>query len=217
MRKFVTLSIAAAALVGAGGVAYAQADGGPAREPMTRDQVEQRSAEAFGRLDANKDGVLNQADRDAARETRQQQRFARLDANDDGQLNDADREARRKEAFDRVDADHSGGISYDEFAAMREQRAERRGDRPDRDVARFERRRPGGPDGERGPGRRGGRGGMIRAADTDQDGSVTQAEFADAALARFDRVDVNKDGTISADERPAPRRMRMMRHPRDAG
>ena len=34
----------------------------------------------------------------------------------------------------------------------------------------------GGPDGERGPGRMGGRGGMMRDADADHDGSVTQAE-----------------------------------------
>ena len=59
---------------------------------------------------------------------------------------------------------------------------------------------------------------MIRGADANNDGTVTQAEFADAALARFDRVDVNKDGTISAEERPQGRRMmRMMRRPRDAG
>jgi Ca2+-binding EF-hand superfamily protein len=217
MRKLVTLPIAAAALLGASGIAYAQADSAPAREPLTRAQAEQRSAEAFGRLDANKDGVLSQADRDATRETRQQQRLARLDANDDGQLNDADREARRKEAFDRVDADHSGGISYEEFAALRDQRTERRGDRRGPDGARFERRRPGGPDGLRGPGGPERRGGMVRGADADNDGSITQAEFATAALARFDRVDANKDGTISADERPAPRRMRTMRRPRDAG
>ena len=213
MRKLVTLSLAAAALMGASGIAYAQAEGASPRDPLTRAQAEQRSAEAFGRLDANKDGVLTQADRDASRETRRQERFARLDANDDGQLNDADREARRKEAFDRADADHSGGISYEEFAALRDQRIDRYGERRGPEGARFERRRPGGRDG---PGRMGA--GMVRDADADSDGSITQAEFASAALARFDRVDANKDGTISADERPQGRRtMRMMRRPRDTG
>jgi hypothetical protein len=48
---------------------------------------------------------------------------------------------------------------------------------------------------------RGGRDGGARAADTNNDGTVTQAEFASAALARFDRADANKDGTISGDER----------------
>jgi len=218
MRKFVTLSIAAVALIGAGGVAYAQADAGPAREPLTRAQVEQRSAEAFGRMDANKDGVLNQADREARRDAHEQQRFTRLDANHDGQLNEADREARRKETFDRVDADHNGGISYEEFAALRDQRGELSGERRGPETARFERRRPGGADGRRGPDGERGPDRMMRGADADHDGAITQAEFADAALARFDRVDANKDGTISADERPQGRRMmRMMRRPRDAG
>jgi Ca2+-binding EF-hand superfamily protein len=207
MRKIVTLSIAAAALASASGVAYAQADNGPAREPLTRAQVERRSAETFARLDANKDGVLNRADREAQRDARQQRRFARLDANDDGQLSQADREARRQQAFDRVDADHSGGISFEEFAALRDRRTELRGERRGADGPRVAGRGP------RGPAARG----LVRGADADRDGSITQAELASAALARFDRVDANKDGTISADERPAPRRMRLMRRPRDAG
>jgi len=223
MRKIVTLSLAAVALIGAGGVAYAQADRGHDRAPPeTRAQVEARSAEAFARMDANDDGVLNQADREARRQEMQQQRFDRLDANDDGELNPADREARQKQAFDRIDADHSGGISFTEFTALREQRGEARAERaPGREGSRFGTRgRRGGPDG---PGRRGrpdgpGGPGMARAADTDRDGTVTQAEFASAALARFDRIDANKDGTIGADERPAPRRMmRRMRRAPDAG
>jgi Ca2+-binding EF-hand superfamily protein len=165
MRKFLTLSLAVAALAGAAGVAYAQA--GEARPALTRAQVEQRSAEAF----------------------------ARLDANDDGVLNPADREAGRKAAFDRLDADDSGAISFEEFSALREQRQ----------GLRAERRGPGRRGGPRTGPRTGQR--MARAADTNRDGTVTQAEFASAALARFDRIDVDKDGTISDSERPA-RRMR---------
>jgi hypothetical protein len=56
-----------------------------------------------------------------------------------------------------------------------------------------------------------------RAADTNRDGAVTRAEFASAALARFDRVDVDKDGTISADERPQRELTRRARRLRDAG
>ena len=203
MRKIITLSLAAVTLIGAGGVANAQADRGPERgAPVTRAQVEERSAEAFARMDANDDGVLNQADRQA----RQQERFARLDVNDDGELNPADREARRQQVFDRMDADNSGGISFEEFTALREQRQEQRAERREQAGPRLGMR-----------GRPGGRG-MARAADTDRDGTITQAEFAGAALARFDRIDANKDGTIGADERPAPRRMmRRMRRAPDAG
>ena len=199
MRKITMLSLAAAALVGVGGAAYAQADQTP--PPLTRGEVEQRSAEAFARMDANHDGVLDQADRDA----RRQARFERLDANDDGELGPADREARQKQAFDRLDADHSGGISFAEFTALREQRDELRG----------ERRGPGGERARMGMRGRGERDGA-RAADTNNDGTVTQAEFTSAALARFDRVDVDKDGTIGADERPARREWRG-RRARDAG
>jgi hypothetical protein len=42
---------------------------------------------------------------------------------------------------------------------------------------------------------------MARMADADKDGTVTQAEFTTAALARFDRADANGDGTISGEER----------------
>ncbi len=57
-------------------------------------------------------------------------------------------------------------------------------------------------------GRRGGdRGGMLKAADKDEDGKITLEEFTEAHLARmkemFDRMDVNKDGVISAEDRAA--------------
>ena len=172
MHKFLTLSLVSAALIGAGGIAYAQAGAAPERAPLSRAEVEQRSAEAF----------------------------ARMDANDDGALDEADRAARQKDRFARIDTDRDGALSFEEFSAVREARAERRGARA----------------GLRGPGRGGPR--MVRAADTNRDGTVTQAEFASAALARFDRIDVDKDGTIGADERPAPRRpMRRERRLRDAG
>ena len=173
MRKFVTLSLATAALVGAAGVAYAQADPEADQRPaLTRSEVEQRSAEAFARMDANDDGVLNQADRDA----------------------------RRKAAFDRVDADGSGAISFEEFSARHEQRQELRGERRGGPRLGMRRGRPGSPR-------------LARAADANRDGTVTQAEFTNAAFARFDRIDVDKDGTISDSERPA----RRMRRGRDAG
>lgn len=44
-----------------------------------------------------------------------------------------------------------------------------------------------------------------RMGDTDNDGRVSQAEFTAAALARFDAVDANRDGTVSTEERQAAR------------
>lgn len=48
-----------------------------------------------------------------------------------------------------------------------------------------------------------------RQADADNDGRISQAEFAAAAAARFDRSDANRDGTITPDEVQAARQARM--------
>jgi Ca2+-binding EF-hand superfamily protein len=187
MRKFLTLSFAAATAVLAAGAAYAQpaprAEAG--RAGSTRAEVEQRTAERFGRMDANDDGVLNEADRAAA----------------------------RRQAFDAIDADKDGTISFAEFEARRDEHREARTERSGSDGSR-----------ERGFARRGGRGGagMTRGADADNDGTVTEAEFTTAALTRFDRADADKDGTISAEERRnarhhSPRGKRSDQPARDAG
>lgn len=183
MPRIMTLSLAGAALAATiGGAAHAQATSKPA---PTRAAVEQRASEVFARLDANGDGRLDRADRDA----RRQERLARRDANSDGQLTQADRAARRQALFARIDADGNGAISVAEFSAQRDQRGELRAERRGRTGLRAARRGAG----------------IGRAADTNRDGTVTQAEFASAALARFDRVDVDKDGTISDNERPKRR------------
>lgn len=43
---------------------------------------------------------------------------------------------------------------------------------------------------------------MIRANDSDGDGSITLQEFQNAAGARFDQLDSNKNGVIDAGEEP---------------
>jgi len=47
---------------------------------------------------------------------------------------------------------------------------------------------------------------LIKQLDRNGDGKVVQDEFRAAPLANFDRIDLNKDGTISADERAAAQR-----------
>lgn len=132
----------------------------------------------------------------SAIEQRADAAFARLDANGDGKLDSADRTARQKAHFDRLDADSDGAISYAEFTASRETRRAGRAEGGERMHRRG---------GMHHMNRAGMMRGMARMADADQDGAVTQAEFRAAALARFDRVDANGDGTISADERQARR------------
>ncbi|MGX7896374.1 hypothetical protein [Tsuneonella sp. HG222] len=102
----------------------------------------------------------------AAVQERSQQAFERMDANKDGKIDAADREARQKVRFDHLDADNNGQLRFAEMTAKREraqgaaaagQRAERGGKR---DGARMAMR------GHRGPGMMM-RGGTAADADKD--------------------------------------------------
>jgi Ca2+-binding EF-hand superfamily protein len=167
MNKTLIIGLSALALA-TGGAAYAHNHGGgmkgdgPAKGPVTRAEAQTHAVAMFKKMDANNDGVLTAADREA--------RMAE----------------RRAKAFAAMDADKNGQISRDEFMAHRQ----------------------GGNDGAKkgyGMGMRGHHGGRMLAgmADADKDGRITQAEFVTAALARFDKADTNKDGTLSVEERKA--------------
>lgn len=141
-------------------------------------------------------------------EARTAKMFGRMDANDDGVLNQDDRAARQQARFDRIDADSNGSISFDEFSAKRERRHEARGEGQQGRHHRMGGRRMGGR----------GHGMMAKKADTDGDGSVSQAEFTAAALAHFDRADADGNGTVTADERKAAhQKMRAMHKAATAG
>jgi hypothetical protein len=115
--------------------------------------------------------------------------FDRLDADKDGKIDEADRAAHKAGMFDKLDADSNGAISREEFAAADH----------------------GGPDAGHGgrKGRHGDRDGgrmgkmMLHMADANQDRVVTRDEFSAAAASHFDKVDTDKDGSISPDERKA--------------
>lgn len=167
---------------------------------VTRAEARAAASSRWTRLDANRDGVVDQADRSA----RQAQRFAALDRDGNGQVTfpelDAAREARRGERFARLDSDRSGGLSAAEFAA-------RRGNRQRGDGLRA-----GGDDGQHMAGRRHGRPGpgmsgrgLGKAADTDGNGAISRAEFDTAVELRFATADADKDGSVSREERRAAR------------
>ena len=160
--------------------------------------------------DANKDGVLTRAEAEAHAKAM----FVQLDVNKDGKLDQADRAARhaekRAQMFDRLDANKDGSISKAEWdqadAARQAKRAEwkaKRGERagaPDEGGKRHAMR--GHHGGKRGG--HGGPGGWMKA-DANGDKAISQAEFVAGALARFDRMDANKDGKVTAEERQAMR------------
>ncbi|HMO75766.1 MAG TPA: hypothetical protein PKD99_16370 [Sphingopyxis sp.] len=186
MKKRLTLLSLGAALV-AVPVLAAQGAGPKGDAPSTRAEAQAKAIELFARLDANKDGKLDAADRAV--------RGAEM----------------RAKAFERLDADKDGNVSkaeWDKHAADRQAKmAERREKRAAAGAPGEARegKRPGarGHFGKRG-GFHGARGDWMKA-DTDGDKAISQAEFVAAALARFDSVDANKDGTISAEERAAHR------------
>jgi Ca2+-binding EF-hand superfamily protein len=112
-----------------------------------------------------------------------------------------------KEAFERLDSNKDGAISFDEFSKARDERIEKRIEiREGRDEA--------GKDGKwRGKhamrmhhgGMMGGR--MIVMADSDHDGKITLAEAQSMALQHFDQMDANHDGKVTPEERRAGRPM----------
>ena len=126
---------------------------------------------------------------------RADQRFARLDVNNDGRATREEaqqaREQHREQAgdrmFERFDLNRDGNVTRAEFDQAREQRAERGGERGPRAGMRGHRRG--------GPGMHGGE------AMFGEQGFITREQMRERALARFDRLDANRDGTLTAAER----------------
>ena len=179
------LTLAATALAGTAWADQATKRPAPPAE-ITRAEAQNRAMAAFTQADVNKDGKLDRADFEARRE------------------------ARRTAMFDRLDTDKNGQLSRAEFTATPRgpEGREGWGHGRRRDGEREPGRGPGHHFGHRGPGGHGGPdgpGGPTRFADGNKDGAVSQGEFVAAALQRFDSMDANKDGKVTAQERQAAR------------
>ena len=184
------LSATAIALIGAAALAQAGPMGAMKMDPMgdktvTKAEAQAMAVQMFDKMDANHDGKLDQADRDAHRAER------------------------RAKMFDQLDTDKNGAISRDEFNAAHKDGGKDGGmggwgHDGDKDH--------GGPGMGHG-GRMGHGGGMMMAkmADTNQDGAIGKDEFLAAHAKHFDMADANHDGKLTPDERKsAHQKMRDM-------
>ena len=178
MNKKISLLTLGAALIAV--PVLAAPGGGDRNATQTRAEAQTKAAEMFAKLDANKDGKLDAADRAAKRAERQAKMFAKLDADGNGSISKAE--------WDQHGADRAAKRGEKRAAAGEARQGKRHGMRGHH-------------------GKRGGRHGMMMMgkADTDGDKAISQAEFQTAALARFDMADANKDGQVTPEERKAQR------------
>lgn len=153
------------------------------------------------RADTNRDGVITRAEAQATADAR----FARFDTNRDGSVTPEERREFREAArqrpitaaefqqraaarFARLDVNRDGVLSGDE-------RGDRRGRRGPRHHG------PRGHDGPPPPGPDG----AAPPPPPPPGMALTAAQFRTRALARFDRMDANRDGRIDAAEMAARR------------
>lgn len=103
-----------------------------ARREQRGEEMRERMAEMRQQFDANRDGQLDETERDAMRHARIQDRVARIDSDSDGMISRQEAEAapfgkRMLGDFDAVDANQDSRISPEELeAAMSERQARRR-------------------------------------------------------------------------------------------
>jgi len=183
---------------------------------MTRDEVVAMVRDHFGRMDADKNGSITTDEamkgHDGKGRRVREMRTEHGDGDEAGEHHVMRIERRDpKEAFERLDSNKDGSISFDEFSNAREERIEKRIEiREERkDAAKDSkwsgkhamRMRHGGM---MGAGMIGG-GRMIVMADTDHDGKITLGEAQSLALEHFDQMDANHDGKVTPEERRAGR------------
>ncbi len=170
---------------------------------MTRAQAQSHAEARFDKMDVNKDGKWDAADRSARQNARHEARFVSLDANKDGSVSKAE--------FDQARTQREAQMT-ERRAAFAAQRAERLAANPAPtagDAAKGPRgeHRFAGRDG-RGGGRhhgmRGGRGGH-GGYGMGPEATISKADFVAKSLTRFDQMDANKDGKVTVAERQTAR------------
>jgi Ca2+-binding EF-hand superfamily protein len=223
MRK---LSIATTLLIALTGCGTAPGMMGlrQASTPATATSQADRAKKAFERIDADKNGAISFEEFQAGKGPHARQAPPDLDTDKDGKISFDEFKAHKpanppanapaitdeqlKAAFDKMDTNKDGFLSADDKPQGRPGFAG-----PGFGGPGFGGKHPfGGPQGFRGHGPKGP---AFFGADADKDGKITLDELkaakgpdgntiaADKAQAMFDKLDTNKDGAISKDDRPA--------------
>lgn len=185
---------------------------------MTRDEMSGHVAKLFAKLDTNRDGFVTRQEVDAVHA----KMMSAMDKGGNAEKRLAERGVvvgDRGAMFDRLDTNHDGNISRQEFTAGRAQVREKRvmvmrggpdgapGALPPMDGhpgmgMKMHMRHMGGMRGMSGFG-----GKLFEMADANHDGRVSLPEAQTAALAHFDKTDANHDGKITPDERGQMRKV----------
>lgn len=174
---------------------------------MTRDEVLKHVQRLFARLDSNHDGFITKDEveafhrkiasaQDMGSEMRKHLSEHHLPMLDRGAM------------FDKLDTNHDGVISREEFMAGQPSAREERVIFMMRDA--HAKNGTGQPEPHEMPMRgaamgMGFAGHLFEIADANHDGRVSLKEAEDAALARFDRMDLNHDGKVTPEERQQAR------------
>lgn len=188
MKRLIMAGLLSGTLA-AGGIAYAQAGSeqrGPGRHML------------FDALDSDKDGTITRAEAVAAAE----KRFAETDTDRNGVISQAERDAMhekmREEHFKRMDTDGNGQLSREEFRAAHDRMRSAMGADEKGEGSMGKHRHHHGM-------------GMMGKGMGRMQGDISKEQFLARPLAMFDRIDANKDGRITAQERDAAHKRMMER------
>lgn len=201
MKKMITLLALSASAMAVPAFAM-PADAAKAAD-MTRAQAQSHAEARFDKMDMNKDGKWDAADRTARQNARHEARFVALDANKDGTVSKAEFDQARTQR-EAIMAERRTAFAAQRAERMANASAPAAGDTAK--AARGEHHLAGrdGRGGGRHHGMMGGRGGR-GGHGMGPDAAITKADFVAKSLTRFDQMDANKDGKVTAAERQTAR------------
>ena len=146
-------------------------------------KARQSKKPTFADFDSNNDGSISRAEFEAMKKMKkgkhhQKADFTKVDANQDGKITKDEAKGGLLKHFDKIDSDVNGSISTTEFAAMERMHKGKGNHKLD-----------------------------FAQVDANSDGVITKEEAKGRLLKHFDKIDTDKNGSISATEFSAMEKM----------